>query len=340
MKSRNYYLDKILENLTGETFTGIKNKNYYLKKIYEHYGGDVEDNRRTSTYYLDKILEILTGEEVDGIRTENYYYKKIYEYFGGDVESIRRTDNYYLRYIAEATEESEDPSVATTLIVTSTKDILSFSDNESATLTATVLDENDNPISGKMVGFKIGDIKISGLIPTDSNGQASCQYQSTGAGDVTITIKCGSLTETYTIEDCLYYNTTTYTTSDANLNVTLPNGAFTVEYDSIPYNRNASAPYLTIGRDTNDRILIGQYARAGTNGLILYTESQTNKPLPNNSTLNTINHYTFTYNGTDYTIDRDGENMTVTGVGIHLDKILIVMGGDGGELENIKLKPL
>jgi hypothetical protein len=200
MKSRNYYLDKILENLTGETFTGVKTKNYYLKKIYEHYGGDVEDNRRTSTYYLDKILESLTGEEYDGVRTENYYYKKIYEYFGGDVESIRRTDNYYLRYIAEATEESEDPtSVPTTLIVTSTKDTLSFANDESATLTATVLDENDNPISDITVKFEPTYIKET----TDSNGQASCQYQSTGAGDVTITVKCGSLTETYIIHDNL-----------------------------------------------------------------------------------------------------------------------------------------
>lgn len=148
--------------------------------------------------------------------------------------------------------------------------------------------------------------------------------------------------ETYSLEDCYYYNSTLYNSvSNTSLNVTLPSGAFKLEYDSITTTRSSgSTPYLDIGRGTNDRLLIGQYARSGTCGLILYTGTQTNKPLPSVSELNTVNHYTFTYDGSDYTIDRNGESMTVTGVGIHFDKIIHIEGGSGGSLQYIKVKPL
>ena len=153
---------------------------------------------------------------------------------------------------------------------------------------------------------------------------------------------CLVLIQTYAIEDCHYYNDTVYqnTTTPVQLDKTLPNGAFTVEYDGLQTTRDNSASYLLISRGTNDRILIGQYARAGTNGIILYTGSQANHPLPNNTTLNAWNHFTFTYDGSDYKIDRDGENITVTGVGIHLDKVLSVENGYAGKLKNIKVKPL
>lgn len=115
---------------------------------------------------------------------------------------------------------------------------------------------------------------------------------------------------------------------------------FSLEYDSIPTTRNYSAPYLDIGRSSNDRILIGQYAKAGTNGIILYSGSQTNKPLSGTSTLNSVNKYVFTFDGSDYTIARDSTSMSVTGVGIHLDKIIHIESGLGGSLSNIKVKPL
>jgi hypothetical protein len=97
---------------------------------------------------------------------------------------------------------------------------------------------------------------------------------------------------------------------------------------------------LDIGSGTNNRILIGQYARAGTCGIITYTGTQTNYPLPSVSELNTVNHYTFTYDGSNYKIDRNGENITVNGVGITFTKIIHIEGGSGGSLQYIKVKPL
>ena len=104
--------------------------------------------------------------------------------------------------------------------------------------------------------------------------------------------------------------------------------------------RDLSAPYLDIGRSTNDRLLIGQYARGGANGLILYNVSSGVYPLPSNTILNAWNHFTFSYDGTDYKIDRDGENITVSGTGIHFDKIIHIERGNGGKLKNIKVHKL
>ena len=87
-------------------------------------------------------------------------------------------------------------------------------------------------------------------------------------------------------------------------------------------------------------MLIGQFARAGGNGLIIYQTSSTTYALPNISTLNAVNHYEFTYDGSNYTIDRNGENMTIQSKGIHFDKIIHVEGGPGGTLTNIRVHKL
>ena len=150
----------------------------------------------------------------------------------------------------------------------------------------------------------------------------------------------GSLEDTVEILDLFYYNSNTYSTNSVNLNVNLPTGAFKLEYDSTPTSRDSSCPYLDIGRSSNDRLLVGQYARAGGNGIIIYQTSSTIHGLPNNSSLNAVNHYTFIYGGSNYKIDRDGENLTVTSTGVHFDKIIHVEGGGGGTLTNIKVHKL
>lgn len=125
------------------------------------------------------------------------------------------------------------------------------------------------------------------------------------------------------------------------MDVPLPNVPFKVEYDGLQITRDNSASYIDVGRSSNDRILIGQWIRTGLNGIICYTSSgQTNHQLPSNTSLNTWHHFTFTYDGTDYKIDRDGESLNITGVGIHLDKIIHIERGGGGKLKNIRVKPL
>ena len=115
------------------------------------------------------------------------------------------------------------------LTLESDKSILSAYDNDTATLTATYT-YDDVGVSGKSVVFKNGNTVLDTVI-TDNNGEAEYIYSSTGAGDVTITAECESLTETYSIEDIDYYNDGTKTTgliNNSNATITTENGAIRI----------------------------------------------------------------------------------------------------------------
>lgn len=97
--------------------------------------------------------------------------------------------------------------------IASNKDILSYADSESATLTAQLLDGSISAsVSGVSVDFYhyvdgVNDVLI-GSDNTNSSGVASTSYISAGLGNIEVYVKRGRLSsETYEIEDCLYYNT-------------------------------------------------------------------------------------------------------------------------------------
>lgn len=131
------------------------------------------------------------------------------------------------------------------LSLTSNKDILSYSDNDSATLTATYT-KNDVGVSGKTVYFSDGKSTTSAT--TDANGQATYLYSSQGIGDVTITADCMNLTKTFTVQDWIVYDDAT---SDKSQNFSLisnPSYA-SISYDSggkyYLYNRTYSSNATT-----------------------------------------------------------------------------------------------
>lgn len=163
-----------------------------------------------------------------------------------------------------------------------------------------------------------------------------------GTGDIYIKSNVGSvLSDPYTVEDCTYYSTTQYSTSSVSLNISLPSAPFSLEYVIKQTNSNASVPYIDIGASSNNRMLVGQYARAGANGLITYTGSQTNYPYTSNPILNQDNIVHFIYDGSDYTYWlNDLSPMTVSDKGVSLSKIIHVESGSGGSLRNIKVKSL
>ena len=103
----------------------------------------------------------------------------------------------------------------TSLILQADKSILSNYDNDNCTLTATLYDNNNTPMEGLSVVFKNGDIVLA-TITTNNNGVATYTYNSQGVGDVTITAECMNLVQTYSIEDCNYYNTAEVTRSSTN----------------------------------------------------------------------------------------------------------------------------
>lgn len=103
----------------------------------------------------------------------------------------------------------------TSLVLEADKSILSHYDNDNCTLTATLYNNNNTPMEGLGVVFKNGDIVLA-TITTNSSGVAEYTYNSQGVGDVTITAECMNLQETYSIQDCSYYNTTEVTRSSTN----------------------------------------------------------------------------------------------------------------------------
>lgn len=93
----------------------------------------------------------------------------------------------------------------TSLVLQADKSILSHYDNEYCVLTATLLDNNGNGVSGEEIVFKANG-GVLGTVITNGNGVAEYTYQSTGVGDVTITAECMNLTKTLSIEDCILAN--------------------------------------------------------------------------------------------------------------------------------------
>lgn len=92
------------------------------------------------------------------------------------------------------------------LSVSGNSDVLSYADSESCTLTATVLDGDDEPLVGETVSMRVyqGSTLVDTLTVADnSDGTYTGVYASQGVGDVSVVVECRNLQETYTIEDCL-----------------------------------------------------------------------------------------------------------------------------------------
>lgn len=107
---------------------------------------------------------------------------------------------------------------ACSLTLTSDKDILSATDGDIATLTATLIGTEsgyNGPLSGREVAFEIyqtsDDTFVETLTATtNSSGVATVSYSSQGIGDISIVAKVGSLvSKTYELEDCLDYQVMT-----------------------------------------------------------------------------------------------------------------------------------
>ena len=145
---------------------------------------------------------------------------------------------FYTKEEIDLLLQNHQPStpVVSKILLTADKQVLSHYDNESCTLTATLLDSNGNGVSGEEIVFKANG-GLLGTVITGDNGVAQCTYQSTGVGDVTITAECMNLTETYTLEDCNYYSETGTTL--------IQNDSTDTSYPSdIPYHHEGTGKYM------------------------------------------------------------------------------------------------
>lgn len=139
-----------------------------------------------------------------------------------EIQSIERVSDGAILYQKNT---SPTPTPAS-MSVTATKDVLSKHHSDTSTLTATVLDANNNACVGETVTFKNGST-VLGTDTTDSNGEAEYTYTATGGGNITISIECASLTETYNLEDIFlaileeHSNTGSWSSVETNIG-TLP----------------------------------------------------------------------------------------------------------------------
>lgn len=136
---------------------------------------------------------------------------------------------FYTKEEIDLLLQNHQPStpVVSKILLTTDKPVLSHYDNESCTLTATLLDNNGNGVSGEEIIFKANG-GVLGTVITGDNGVAQYTYQSTGVGDVTITAEGMNLTKTLSIEDCILANVNaSYTGTSTNDTV------YSLGYDEI-----------------------------------------------------------------------------------------------------------
>ena len=143
--------------------------------------------------------------------------------------------------------------------------------------------------------------------------------------------------ETYSIEDCRYYSTTSYNTN-TNLNISLT-GLTDFEVDfKLTKSANGAIAYLQLGENNNNKYLMGlvgsQYydLRVYNNGSIVWNNAQSSLP---NGTYDTV----FTMENGVITWKCNNKTITTSDSSVTIDSIFNVTCSSGS-ISNIKVKPL
>ena len=246
--------------------------------------------------------------------------------------------------------------VPDSISVTGDKAVLSYTDSDECTLTATVLDASDEPLSGQTVTMKVyqGSSLLESLSVSDEgDGTYTATYDSSGVGDVSILAECSNLQDTYSIEDCLTAKVaeTTITNSsgtkissvglDTVYNIKSTN--FSLEFDSKGNGvLNIGAKTHWSSSNANYRVTLG-YAD-GKNYWATRTSS-TNEGYGSNASTSTEYHYKITREGTSvkfYVDDTLIQTRTFNAFSSFSSWSIysIIWGSGTQKVKNIKLKPL
>lgn len=118
---------------------------------------------------------------------------------------VDTTDGSLIREAGHTVNFYIEAEPITTLTLTSNKSVLSYADSDTCTLTATYT-ENDTGVSGKTVEIYKGSTKL-GNATDNGDGTYTYTLASSGAGDLSLTAKVGSLvSEIYSISDRIVYD--------------------------------------------------------------------------------------------------------------------------------------
>ena len=200
-------------------------------------------------------------------------------------------------------------------------------------LTATLTGDD---VANKPVVFK-NESTVLRTVNTNSNGVATYTYNSEGVGDVTFTIECMNLQETYSIEDCLYYSSESYNTNDNPYISLIGLEGFEMKF-KITKNSSNSIAYLKLGGDNNNYYMMGlvenEYhnLKVYNNGRLVWYDTLPSY-LPN-GTYDAV----FTVRNGVITWECNNKTLTKSDSSITFDTIFNITCSNGS-ISNIKIKP-
>lgn len=138
--------------------------------------------------------------------------------------------------IEQCTSQQATVTCDYNLVLSADKDILSYNDSDSCTITC-ILDSETGLVENEEINYSImhNETELAaGTLTTDENGEITLEYAATGVGNVDVIFSLRSLLQkTYEVQDCRYWNSNEvsvtgsnkHTLYDPNLSVTLPTNA-------------------------------------------------------------------------------------------------------------------
>ena len=295
-------------------------------------------------YIKTALIEIYDGNTLLGSTSTDNNGEYSYTYTtttAGTMSIVASYDgtDYYEDCVSSAVSvvvNSVTP-VVDSISLTADKSILSYDDRESATLSATVLDQYDDPMENVTVTFYNGSTSM-GTATTNSSGVATKSYSSSGAGDVSFTAEVGSLvSEIFELEDCDYYNANTISTATLLNKSLLNTTACTIEFD-LTKGGSGSGAYIEFGDDSNNYIGVGLIG-SGAYGFIIQKNgsrvTNQNKSGLSNGTFSVE----FTYDNGSITCVINNQTLSYTHTQA-ISKILNAQVWSSGSVQNIKVKAL
>lgn len=176
MKPNNILYREIAEKVTGKEYPKFYSSLYYMRETAEQLGA-YYDGRKPSNKYLKDIHTIITGNTPTTHKYNLYYLRALAKYYVPSSEPDL-TENQCLQIIKDniETTTSVKLSLVSSRVVIDTEVVL----------TATVLDENRDPISNVSVDFE-ADGESIGSATTGSDGKATIPYDADTLGDIMLT---------------------------------------------------------------------------------------------------------------------------------------------------------
>ena len=361
----------------------MKSNNQYLESINESVGGQMVDERKPNNWYLRSIAKNTGSQEIHGHRTDNYYLKRIalnmedmdiqellqtIAELRGEVEELEEllANDIHLFGCNSVTPTDEswdliayckhngivegntvyfyvvDNKTPSSITVSSDKTVLSYEDDDKATLTITVLDDNDDPLSDYDVVIKNGSTVLD-TVQTGSDGTVEYEYSAQGVGDVTLTIECEEVSETITIEDCLYYHPNAIT-DNQELSISNFPTNFKVTYTSLWFKLGDNKKCcLEIGEDANNNMFFGALGDSSSSGGIYKRINGTKGVIDEKGGINPSNIYVnheFRYSDGELYY-KGGYTNPCTGTYEYTVRDYISTNiGTGSQMTELKIKPL